>query len=78
MTDTIITVNEQGRIVIPAWLRQQLGLLPGAKLVARLDGERIILEKPAVILKQLRSTFNSPDSLVDELIADRRTEAVNE
>ncbi|GAC1472184.1 MAG: hypothetical protein NVS2B14_16800 [Chamaesiphon sp.] len=78
MTDTIISVNQQGRIVIPVRLRQQLGLSPGAKLVARLDGERIILEKPAVVLKQLRSTFSSPDSLVDELIADRRAEAANE
>ncbi|MBW4621593.1 MAG: AbrB/MazE/SpoVT family DNA-binding domain-containing protein [Cyanosarcina radialis HA8281-LM2] len=78
MTDTIVSVNEQGRIVIPARLREQLGLEPGAKLVARLDGNRIILERPAEVLKQLRSTFNSPDSLVDELIADRRTEFDNE
>jgi AbrB family looped-hinge helix DNA binding protein len=78
MSETIVHVNEQGRVVIPAPFRQQLGLFPGTKLVARLEGERIVLEKPEDVFKRLRSTFNSPTSLVDELIADRRAEAVSE
>jgi AbrB family looped-hinge helix DNA binding protein len=78
MTETTIKVNEQGRIVIPIQLRQQLGLVNGSKLVARLDGNRIILEKPADVFQRLRSTFNSPDSLVDELINERRAEAAHE
>jgi AbrB family looped-hinge helix DNA binding protein len=78
MSETIIRVNKQGRVVIPATLRQQLGIIPGTQLVARLEGERIVLEKPDDVFKRLRATFNSSTSLVDELIADRRAEAVSE
>lgn len=78
MTEAITKVNAQGRIVIPIQLRQQLGLVAGTKLIARLEGNRIILEKPADVFHRLRSTFNSPESLVEELIAERRAEAANE
>ncbi|MGL5796055.1 MAG: AbrB/MazE/SpoVT family DNA-binding domain-containing protein [Waterburya sp.] len=78
MTEAITKVNKQGRIVIPIQLRQQLGLVTGSKLIARLEGNRIILEKPNDVFQRLRSTFNSPESLVEELIAERRTEAANE
>ncbi len=78
MSDSVIQVNQQGRIVIPAPLRQHLGLQPGSKLVARLEGNRIVLEKPEEVFNQLRSTFNSSDSLVDELIEERRAEVNHE
>jgi AbrB family looped-hinge helix DNA binding protein len=78
MTEVITKVNEQGRIVIPIQLRQQLGLVAGSKLIARLDGNRIILEKTDDVFQRLRSTFNSPESLAEELITERRAEAVNE
>ncbi len=78
MSETVVRVNEQGRIVIPASLRQQLDLVPGSKLLARLDGSRIILEKPEDVFKRLRSTFNASASLVDELISERRVEVSNE
>ncbi|BAZ43794.1 hypothetical protein NIES4102_07960 [Chondrocystis sp. NIES-4102] len=78
MTESITKVNKQGRIVIPIELRQQLGLVAGSKLIVRLEGNRIILEQPKDVFARLRSTFNSSESIVDELIAQRRTEANNE
>ena len=78
MTEIITRVNEQGRIVIPIQLRQQLGLVAGSKLIARLDGNRIILEKTDDVFQRLRSTFNSPESLAEELITERRAEAASE
>ncbi len=78
MTEAIIRVNEQGRIVIPVNLRQELGLVIGSKLIVRLEGKKIVLEQPEDVFKRLRSTFNSPTSLVDELIEERRTEAKHE
>jgi AbrB family looped-hinge helix DNA binding protein len=78
MTQIITKVNAQGRIVIPVELRQQLGLVAGSKLIARLEGNRLVLEKPDDVFQRLRSTFNSSESLVEELIAERRTEAANE
>jgi AbrB family looped-hinge helix DNA binding protein len=78
MTQIITKVNAQGRIVIPVELRQQLGLVAGSKLIARLEGNRLVLEKPDDVFQRLRSTFNSSESLIEELIAERRTEAANE
>ena len=78
MTETIIRVNEQGRVTIPADLRQLLGLVNGSKLIVRLEGKRIVLEQPEEAFARLRSTFNSPTSVVDELIAERRDQAAHE
>ena len=78
MTEAIVRVNEQGRVTIPVDLRQQLGLVYGSKLIARLEGKRIVLEQPEEAFARLRSTFNSPTSVVDELIAERRDWAANE
>ena len=78
MTEVIVRVNEQGRVVIPVNLRQELGLVTGSKLIVRLEGKKIVLEQPEDVFRRLRSTFNSPTSLVDELIEERRTEAKNE
>lgn len=78
MTEAIVRVNEQGRVVIPVNLRQELGLVTGSKLIVRLEGKKIVLEQPEDVFRRLRSTFNSPTSLVDELIEDRRTEAKHE
>ena len=78
MTETIIRVNEQGRVTIPVGLRQQLGLVCGSKLIIRLEGKQIVLEQPENAFARLRSTFNSPTSVVGELIAERRDQAANE
>lgn len=78
MTAAIIGVKEQGSVVIPASLRQELGLVPGSKLVVRLEGRKIVLEQPEDVFRRLRSTFNSLTSLVDELIEERRAEARHE
>ena len=78
MTESIIHVNEQGRVVIPAYMRQHLGLVSGSKLVVRLEEDRLVLEKPEDVFKRLRATFNSPSSLVEELLSDRRDEATHD
>ena len=78
MAEVVTKVNEQGRIVIPIQLRQQLGLVPGSKLIARIEENRLTLEKPEHVVQRLRPTFNSPESMVEELIAERRFEAANE
>jgi AbrB family looped-hinge helix DNA binding protein len=78
---TEVTLGPQGRLVVPAPLRRALGLEPGAVLVARAEGERLVLEPRAAILARLRGRFASvPDgvSLADELIAERRDAARRE
>ena len=76
-----VHVGPQGRLVIPAGLRRAWQIESGQILLARLDGERLILEKPAQVLQRVKGRFaglRGQPSLADELIADRRAEARRE
>ena len=77
----VVRVGPQGRIVIPAGIRQALDILPGQLLLARAEDGRLVLEKRDQILARLQDTFSQVPrdvSLVDELIAKRREEARRE
>jgi AbrB family looped-hinge helix DNA binding protein len=76
-----VRLGPQGRIVVPAELRRELGLGEGTEMAIRLDGRRLILEPRAEVLRRLRRRFAKvPDgiSLADELAADRQEEARRE
>jgi bifunctional DNA-binding transcriptional regulator/antitoxin component of YhaV-PrlF toxin-antitoxin module len=76
-----VQVGPQGRLVIPASLRRAWPIERGQTLIARLDGERLILEKPAQVLQRVKRRFaglRDQPSLADELIAERRAEARRE
>lgn len=76
-----IKVGRQGRIVIPALLREELGLREGDVLDARVEGGRLVLESPLEIFERLRRQFRQAAGgrdLVAEMIADKRAEARRE
>jgi AbrB family looped-hinge helix DNA binding protein len=76
-----IRIGAQGRLVIPAELRKALNLKQGDRLVARQDGEALVLERREAIEKRLQDRFRhipGDVSLVGELIAERRAEAAKE
>ncbi|PKO63884.1 MAG: AbrB family transcriptional regulator [Betaproteobacteria bacterium HGW-Betaproteobacteria-17] len=76
-----VQVGAQGRLVIPAALRKALRLQPGDRLIARQEGETLVLERRGAIAKRLQDRFRhipQKVSLVDELIAERRAEAAKE
>jgi len=76
-----LALSKQGRLVIPARLRRALGLQPGDRLVARQDGDRIILERREAVERRVKARvahIPQDASLVDELLADRRAEAAKE
>lgn len=76
-----LQVGPQGRVVIPAALRQAWQIEPGAVLMARLEDDRLILEKPAHIAARVKERFAAlagQPSLADELIAERHREAAQE
>jgi len=56
-------------------------LKPGDRLVARQDGESLVLERREAVVKRLQGLFAhvpADESLVDELIGERREEAGRE
>ena len=76
-----VNMGRQGRLVIPAALRRSLSLSEGDTLVARQVEGRLVLEKPEAIKQRLRARFSrvpAERQLVDELLAERRQEALGE
>ena len=76
-----VHLGAKGRVVLPASMRRALGLHEGAELLARVEGEGIVLEPRGVALRRLRSFFDgvpSETSLVDEVLAERRRDAARD
>jgi AbrB family looped-hinge helix DNA binding protein len=76
-----VHLGRQGRLVIPAALRQSLGFEEGDTLVAREEAGRLVLEKQEMVKQRLKARFAQVPknrSLVDELIAERREAAKQE
>ena len=76
-----VTLGRQGRLVIPAALRKELGLAPGTAMVARIEDNRLVLEKPDAIWARIERRFSPVPTtvhLADELIAERREMAKKE
>lgn len=79
---THIEVGAGGRVVIPAPIREAMGIKEGDRLVARFaDGELKLMTKQLALQRaqEVVRKFVPPGvSLADELIADRRREAAEE
>jgi AbrB family looped-hinge helix DNA binding protein len=75
-------LGEDGRLVIPATLRKELGLLPGDTIVIESDGDSLLLRGYERVLQEVQESFASCQvpgtSAADELIAERRAEAADE
>ncbi len=75
------TLGPQGRLVIPAELRRKLQLEAGSVLTLWEDNGKISVRSRAAARATARQLFrdaNQGASLVDELIAERRTAAAEE
>ncbi len=72
-----VQFGAQGRIVVPAPIRKELGFQPGETLVARVEDDHLVIEKPESVERRIRARFrgSADRSLADELIAERREEA---
>jgi AbrB family looped-hinge helix DNA binding protein len=79
MLPVSVRMGSQGRLVVPAPLRQALGFKPGDLLVARVEEGRLEVESRQSAVRRIQDRFGRSDmSLVDELIAERRREAREE
>jgi AbrB family looped-hinge helix DNA binding protein len=80
-----IQLGPQGRIVIPAEIRQELGLAPGSVLQAQVVDGKLVLEPPTRVINQFYARFaksryrlKSDASPVDALLQERREQAAQE
>ena len=76
-----VRIDKQGRLVIPAALRERLHIRPGELLIGHVVDERLVLEKRAQVLERLRGRFAAvpnTTNLSEDLIRERRREARTE
>ena len=78
-----VRLNENGRIVIPAEMRQKLGIGAGDSVFLTAEGESIKIESHRARVRRVQEEFKKfapkDGTLVsDQLIADRREEARRE
>jgi len=75
-------INDNGRIVIPAGIRQRMGIKPGDTLFLTLEGDVLKVEPHLAgirrVQESLRHLIPAGRLLSDELIAERREEARRE
>lgn len=77
-----LTVQPDGRVLLPAELRRAMKLGEDGRLTAHLVDGELRLISPAVAIEKLQAYARANDkgtgSAVDELIAERRAEAARE
>ena len=79
--NTGLMVGKQGRVVIPAEVRKQLGIHEGDHLLYLVENGRLILMTGAQVdaeLEVARARIPPGVSIVDELIEERRREFLKE
>jgi len=71
----LATVSTKGQFVIPADIREALGIRPGTRIAVLREGNRIILEPVnREYVRKLRGSTAGGASLTDSLLKERREE----
>jgi AbrB family looped-hinge helix DNA binding protein len=82
MNPVPVHVGAKGRVVLPAPIRRALGLEEGVELLARIEGNSVVLEPRSAAIGRLqalvRSSVPTTTLLVDELLAERKAAALRE
>lgn len=77
-----VTIDEAGRLVVPARFRRALDIQGRQQLIMGLEGDTIRLRTPSAALARLqaiaRRHWKGSGSVVDEFILERRAEAARE
>jgi len=79
--DATVVLGQQGRLVIPASVREALGLAPGDQLHLHVAGPRLVLQRQRDAVAELRTLAGHVPparSFVDELLKERRDAAATE
>ena len=76
------TLGADGRLLIPAALRDAVGIKRGERLTLRVEDGRIVVESWKSTIKRIQDMLAylkvPGESVVDEFLADRRAESLRE
>lgn len=71
----ITTVSTKGQLVIPAAMRESLGIKPGTRVSVRIEGSRLVLQPVSKeLINKLHGITAGGMSMADELQKERRSE----
>jgi AbrB family looped-hinge helix DNA binding protein len=72
---TVVKTSARGQIVIPRDIRRRLNIIPGKKLLIKVEGEQVVIQPlPDDPVEAFRGIFAKGDSLTKALIKDRKEE----
>ena len=67
-------MGDRGRVVLPAALREELGLRQGDVFLVTLEGGQLVASTPRAALDRVRARVRGI-GVVEELLEDRRRQA---
>lgn len=83
MEQVFSIVSSKGQMVIPAQIRESLGIEPGTRIAIRQEGMRLVLEPQTQeakfrLIDELCGITAGGPSMTDMLLEDRRLERARE
>jgi bifunctional DNA-binding transcriptional regulator/antitoxin component of YhaV-PrlF toxin-antitoxin module len=82
MSAVKVKMLEGGRIIVPAPFRKHLGLEKGDTVLCSIQGGKLTVEKRSAAIAEVQAMMAalvpSGVSLADELVAERREEALHD
>ncbi|MEM4416993.1 MAG: AbrB/MazE/SpoVT family DNA-binding domain-containing protein [Nitrososphaerota archaeon] len=76
LVEDSVNVDKQGRLVLPAYIREVLGIKQGGRVTIKLDGRRAILEPEQVdIGERVREWVNTAIALRAEAFTEESEES---
>lgn len=78
-----VSLDQAGRLVLPAAVRKALGLKPGSRLVLSVRGQVVSLTPMREAIRKAQAILaahrpKDGHSVADDLVAERRAEAARE
>ena len=76
MIDSFTTVSSKGQVVIPAELREKLGIETGTRIAVRVEKDHLIVLEPINerYIRRLRGSLKGPVSMVEARQREKRLE----
>lgn len=76
MVEAFTTVSSKGQVVIPAELREKLGIEAGTRIAVRIERDHLIILEPINegYIRRLRGSLKGPVSMVEAREREKRLE----